>query len=87
MTATPEEPEIDRSSLSQRLTRNGVDVAIEIYGDGEGKWILELVDQANSSHVWNESFPSEQEAFDEALRALDEEPLAFAAYDSKSSPH
>lgn len=87
MTTTPEEPHIVESPLSQRLTRNGVSVAVQIYEDGEGQWILELVDEENTSHVWDDHFPSDHEAFTEALRALDEEPLEFAARDGGSSTH
>jgi len=87
MTTTPEEPHIEKSPLSQRLKRNGVSVAIEIHGDGEGRWILEVVDEENASHVWDDRFPSDREAFVEALRALDEEPQEFAAGDGRSSTH
>lgn len=87
MPTTPEEPHIEESPLSQRLTRNGVSVSVEIYGDGEGQWILEVVDEENASHVWDDRFPSDHEAFVEALRALDEEPLEFAARDGSSSTH
>lgn len=87
MTTTPEEPQIEESPLSQKLTRNGVSVTIEIYGDGEGQWILEVVDEENTSHVWDDRFLTDHEALVEALRALDEEPLEFAARDDKPSTH
>ena len=72
-----EEPEFIESPLSQRLTRNGVSVQVEIYGDDDGRWILEIVDAENASHVWDEHFQTDQQALTEALRALDEEPLEF----------
>ena len=72
-----DDPRVPASPLSQTLTRNGVTVRVEIYGDFEGRWILEIVDAQNNSHVWDEHFETEQQALDEALRALDEEPLAF----------
>jgi hypothetical protein len=65
------------SPLSQTVTRNGVTVDVEIYGDGHGGWILEIVDAENASHVWDEPFETEQQALTEALRALDEAPLEF----------
>ncbi len=65
------------SPLCQSVTRNGLEVRVEIYGDGEGGWILEIVDAENASHVWNEPFESDQQALAEALRALDDEPLDF----------
>lgn len=72
-----EEPDIVESPLSQRVTRNGVTVRVEIYGEAHNRWILEIVDAENASHVWDEPFETDQQALDEALRALDEEPLEF----------
>jgi len=71
------QPDFIESPLSQSVTRSGVDVRVEIYGDSQGGWILEIVDAENSSHVWDEHFETDQLALTEALRALDEEPLEF----------
>jgi hypothetical protein len=65
------------SPLNQTLTRNGVTVEIHIYKGRGSDWILEVVDAAKNSHVWDEQFQTDQQAFDEAMRALDEEPLEF----------
>ena len=72
-----QEPDFIDSPLSQSVTRNGVEVRVEIYGDSQGGWILEIVDAENTSHVWDEHFKTDQQALTEALRALDEEPLEF----------
>ena len=72
-----EEPEFIESLLSQTVTRNGVQVRVDIYGDSQGGWTLEIVDAENTSHVWDEHFQTDQQALTEALRALDEEPLEF----------
>ena len=66
-----------QSPLSQTVTRNGVTVEVHIYKGAESDWILEMVDAAGTSHVWDNEFETDQQAFDEAMRALDEEPLAF----------
>lgn len=71
------EPDFIESPLSQHITRHGVTVRVDIYGDSNDRWILEIVDAENTSHVWDEHFETDQEALDEALRALDEEPLEF----------
>jgi len=71
------EPDFIESPLSQSVTRNGVAVRVEIYGDSQGGWILEIVDAENASHVWDDHFETDQLALIEALRALDEEPLEF----------
>jgi hypothetical protein len=72
-----QEPDFIESPLSQSVTRNGVTVRVDIYGDSKGGWILEIVDAENASHVWDEHFETDQLALTEALRALDEEPLEF----------
>lgn len=78
MNTSPEDPPIIESVLSGPVTQNGVIVDIAIYGDGEGRWILEVVDEQQTSHVWDERFITDKDAHAEALRALDEEPLEFA---------
>ena len=65
------------SPLNQTITRNGVTVEVHIYKGADSDWILEMVDAAGTSHVWDNEFETDQQAFDEAMRALDEEPLAF----------
>ena len=72
-----QEPDFIESPLSQSVTRNGVEVRVDIYGDSQGRWILEVVDAENTSHVWDEHFETDQQALTEALRALDEDPLEF----------
>ena len=71
------EPDFIESPLSRSVTRNGVTAQVEIYGDSNNRWILEIVDTENTSHVWDEHFETDQQALDEALRALEEEPLEF----------
>lgn len=77
VSAESDEPVFVKSPLSQQITRNGVAVEVEIYGDGSGHWILEVVDRQGTSHVWDEHFSTDQEALAEAISALDEEPMEF----------
>ena len=72
-----EEPDFIESPFSQRVTRNGVTVQVDIYGDSDNRWILEIVEAENNSHVWDEHFETDQQALAQALRALGEEPLEF----------
>jgi hypothetical protein len=67
------------SPLTRRLTRKGVTVQVEIYRDRAGKWILKVVDLEQTSHVWSKHFDSDREALEEAIRALEEEPMEFMA--------
>lgn len=60
------------SSLAQSITRDGKTVQIDIYENGEGGWILEVVDEYGNSTVWDDSFASDREALDEALITIDE---------------
>lgn len=61
------------SPLEQSLTRDGKTVQIGIYEDGEGGWLLEVVDEHWNSTVWDEPFQSDRDALDEALKTIDEE--------------
>ena len=85
MTMPPadDEPTFAHSVLSQRLTRHGVTVQVEIYEDGEGKWILEVVDAQKASHVWDDHFESDHQALAEAIRALEEETVESMAAPAK----
>lgn len=64
------------SPLSRTFTRDGWTLEIEIYEDGSGKWLLEVVDERSTSTVWTEPFDTEQLALDEALRVIEEEGIA-----------
>jgi hypothetical protein len=75
--ASDDDPVLTYSPLNQTLTRNGVTVEVHIYKGRGSDWILEVVDAAKNSHVWDEQFQTDQQAFVEAMRALDEEPLEF----------
>lgn len=83
MAADDDEPDFIESPLSQHVTRNGVTVRVDIYADSDHRWILEIVDAENTSHVWDEHFETDQQALDEALRALEEEPLEFLGRSSE----
>lgn len=48
-------------------------MSVEIYQDGEGGWLLEVVDEFKNSTVWDEPFSTDQEALDEALRTIAED--------------
>lgn len=61
------------SPLAQRISRDGKTVQVEIYDDGNGRWLLEVVDQFNNSVVWEAPFDSDQEALDEVMSTIDDE--------------
>lgn len=77
MNSDEKDPPLIESPLSQSLTRHGLTVTVEIYGDGEGKWILEVVNPQNVSYVWDDHFETDRQALQEAIRALEEETVDF----------
>ena len=67
--------ELENSPLSCELTRDGVTIRVEIYrirDRGEG-WSLEVVDHEGASTVWDETFPTDQDAYREFCRTLEAE--------------
>jgi hypothetical protein len=43
------------SPLAQSITRDGRTIRIDIYDNGEGGWILEVVDEYGNSTVWDDA--------------------------------
>jgi hypothetical protein len=60
------------SNLCRTVTRDGWKLEIAIYEDGEGKWLLEVIDETETATVWTEPFETGQLALDEALKAIEE---------------
>lgn len=72
-----EEPELVVSRLSKEFTRDGITVSVEIYRLAEqSEWTLEVVTEDKDSIIWDDPFETDQAAFDEFLRAVEEEGLA-----------
>lgn len=61
------------SKHCQSVSKDGKTVRVEIYSSGKDDWILEVVDEENNSTVWDDLFPTDDEAFLEFQRTLDEE--------------
>lgn len=62
------------SPLERSIARDGVTVQICIYRSAEDPgWLLEIVDHLGGSTVWDDFFPTDQEALDEALQAIETE--------------
>ncbi len=67
------DPVPKQSPLSQVIERDGRSVKVGIYEDGTGGWLLEVVDEFGNSSIWDQSFETEQDALDEALKTIREE--------------
>ena len=62
------------SPLSQQIIRDGTTIEVRIYrGEHEVEWILEVVDQAGGSTVWDETFVTEQAALNEVVATIADE--------------
>ena len=68
-----EEYEVKFSPLCQTCEREDKSVEIMIYEDGDGGWILEVVDENDNSTVWDEPFDSDQSALDEVLETIEDD--------------
>ena len=79
---------ITHSPLERKVSRDGITVEIFIYrGSEDPGWILEVQDQEGGSSVWDERFATDREAYDEAMKTIDEEGIAsFAAAPSINRP-
>lgn len=70
------DPELIFSPLGQVIEAEGHRFAVEIYRTEDSDWILEVVDELNTSIVWDEHFASDSEALDEVKKTLREEGAA-----------
>ena len=80
-TATPRflstAPGAESSPLSQTILCQGQAMDVQIYEDGEGRWILEVINAGGTSFVWDDRFDTEEDALAEAHRALEEDLMDF----------
>lgn len=70
---TEDEHAPKHSPLAQSVTRDGKTVQVDIYEDGKGGWLLEVVDEFWNSTVWDESFESDRAALAKAFKTIDTE--------------
>ncbi|MBF7051989.1 hypothetical protein IOC61_01490 [Halomonas sp. KAO] len=71
------EPELIQSPLSQAITRDGHTLQVDIYRlEEEVDWLLEVVNEDGTSHVWDDRFPTDQAALDAVHEAIDDEGIA-----------
>jgi hypothetical protein len=78
----PDEEELCESPLSRTVTEAGITAQICIYRlASEQEWTLEI--DTGGSTVWQDRFPTDQAALDEALQAIQQEGLqSFVVPDS-----
>jgi hypothetical protein len=67
--------EIEYSAQCRKFQRDGIEIEIHIFrleGSDDG-WSLEVVDEEDASTVWDELFSTDQLAFAEVMRTIEEE--------------
>jgi hypothetical protein len=67
------DPKLIRSTLSCTIREDGTEIHIDIYRLETTDWSLEVVDETGASTVWDNLFPTDQAALDEALKTIREE--------------
>lgn len=71
---TEHEPQLIQSPLSQVITREDHVLQVDIYRlEEEVDWVLEVVNETGTSHVWGDRFATDQAALDAVHEALDDE--------------
>lgn len=61
------------SPLSQEFTDNGITIDVMIYKiEGNDGWTLEIAIDDETSVAWTELFPTDQEAWDDFIRGVQE---------------
>lgn len=64
-------PTIIYSPLRRRIEGDGTFISVQIYrGEGEPAWSLEVVDEANTSTVYDDQFETDQSALDEVMATI-----------------
>jgi len=62
-----------RNSLKSYYSEDGTEVRIDLYRLETTDWSLEVIDETGASTVWDDLFPTDQAALDEALKTISEE--------------
>jgi len=83
-----DENEIITSRLSRKFTRDGTTIEVLIYrGQKDSVWILEVVDQAGGSTVWDDTFATEQDALNEVFQTVAREGIGCFLLDPIKKLH
>ena len=73
--ADDDDLELEYSPLCADVTREGITVRVEIYRmvGRTGGWSLEVIDQEDASTVWDDLFATDEDAYAEFKRTLEQE--------------
>ena len=71
------DPNIVTSGLGATVTRDGVTVQVHIYRlEKEAEWVLEVVNAAGTSIVWDDPFTSDEAAYAAFQQTVAEEGMS-----------
>ena len=59
------------ATQSTEITRDGKTVRIDVYPDGDSRWVLEIVDQDWNANVWDDTFATAEEAMRAGVEAVE----------------
>ena len=82
------DPEIVMSPLCQEISKDGTKIQVDIYrGENEVGWILEVIDEENTSTVWDDPFDTDQEAVDTVMKVIERDGIrSFLEGESEVMP-
>lgn len=60
-------------TMERKMTVDGKTVRVRVIEDGEGGWLLEVIDQYGNSTCWQGSLETAEEAFADATFAIEQE--------------
>jgi hypothetical protein len=81
------DPKLIHSALSCTIREDGTEIHIDIYRLETTDWSLEVVDETGASTVWDDLFPTDQAALDEALKTIREEGIRTLLSDETQVIH
>ncbi|MDI7863629.1 hypothetical protein MRS76_16860 [Rhizobiaceae bacterium n13] len=72
---TKKTPPLEHSDFSGEFTEDDIVVRLDIYrvAGSESGWTLEVIDETGASTVWDDTFTTDREAFEEFLATIQRE--------------
>ncbi len=69
-----DDPKLVYSSHCADVAIDDLPFEVQIFrAEHEAEWLLEVIDEVGTSHVWDETFEDDREAFDAAVQTIEEE--------------
>ncbi len=69
-----DDPNLVYSNHGADIDIDGYRFEVQIFrAEHEAEWLLEVIDEVGTSHVWDETFEDDREAFDAAVQTNEEE--------------